>query len=263
MEDTLAISKSNLLMSALVGSSCLLISACGGSDTKEQSSTVSEKAAEVADDTAETVSNAADAAEEAATDAADTMTDAADAMEDSADKAMDEVAGAASDTMDKAADTMADMADGAAGKVANAANETVAGATAAVTTAVADASETVEAVAASADSEAASAYAALTGDAAKGKTVFYKCLSCHSVKEGENKLGPSLYGIVGRQAGSIEGFNYSDANKNSGITWTEDVMFAYLENPQAYIPGTRMIFPGLPAEQDRADVIAYLKSVPE
>ncbi|MHA7871049.1 MAG: cytochrome c family protein, partial [Hyphococcus sp.] len=59
--------------------------------------------------------------------------------------------------------------------------------------------------------------------------------------------------------GSVPNFNYSDANKNSGIVWTEDILFAYLENPQEYIPGTRMIFPGLPSEQDRADVIAYLK----
>lgn len=104
-------------------------------------------------------------------------------------------------------------------------------------------------------------YAAFTGDAAAGKKVFVKCLACHAVAEGQNKVGPSLYGIVGRPAGSIPGFNYSAANKNSGITWTEDVMFAYLKAPQQYIKGTKMVFPGLPSGQDRADVIAYLKSV--
>lgn len=104
-------------------------------------------------------------------------------------------------------------------------------------------------------------YAAFTGDAAAGKRVFIKCLACHVAVQGQNKVGPSLYGIVGRPAGSIAGFAYSAANKNSGITWTEEVMFAYLKNPQAYVPGTKMVFPGLPSGQDRADVIAYLKSV--
>mgnify|MGYP003384856705 CR=1 FL=1 len=104
-------------------------------------------------------------------------------------------------------------------------------------------------------------YASFTGDAAAGKRVFVKCLACHVVTQGQNRVGPSLYGIVGRPAGSIPGFAYSAANKNSGIVWTEDVMFAYLKNPQTYIPGTKMVFPGLPAGKDRADVIAYLKSV--
>lgn len=104
-------------------------------------------------------------------------------------------------------------------------------------------------------------YASFTGDATAGKRVFVKCLACHVVAEGQNRVGPSLYGIIGRPAGSIAGFNYSAANKSSGITWTEQVMFEYLKNPQAYIPGTKMVFPGLPSGQDRADVIAYLKSV--
>lgn len=121
-----------------------------------------------------------------------------------------------------------------------------------------DAAIVPAAAAAAADGED---YAAFTGDAAAGKRVFVKCLACHVVTQGQNRVGPSLYGIVGRPAGSIAGFAYSPANKNSGITWTEDVMFAYLKNPQAYIPGTKMVFPGLPSGQDRADVIAYLKSV--
>ncbi len=123
------------------------------------------------------------------------------------------------------------------------------------------ASGAVETVAAS--TGAASALAGLTGDAANGKRVFVKCMACHAVAEGQNRVGPSLYGIVGRQAGTIAGFNYSAANKNSGIVWTEEVMFEYLEAPQKYMPGTRMVFPGLPAAQDRADVIAYLQSVVE
>lgn len=125
------------------------------------------------------------------------------------------------------------------------------------TTAPADAAV----VPAAATAAAGEDYASFTGDPVAGKRVFVKCLACHVVTQGQNRVGPSLYGIVGRPAGSIAGFAYSPANKNSGITWTEDVMFAYLKNPQAYIPGTKMVFPGLPSGQDRADVIAYLKSV--
>lgn len=107
--------------------------------------------------------------------------------------------------------------------------------------------------------EVAAEYAALSGDVAKGKKVFYRCISCHAVNEGVNKVGPSLYGVVGREAGTVEKYNYSDANANSGLTWSEEVLFAYLEAPQKFLPGTKMIFPGLPKAQERADVIAYLK----
>ncbi|MEL7487890.1 MAG: cytochrome c family protein [Pseudomonadota bacterium] len=103
-------------------------------------------------------------------------------------------------------------------------------------------------------------YASLTGDAAKGKRVFFKCISCHAVAKGQNKVGPSLHGVVGRPAGSIDGFKYSDANANSGIVWTEETLFAYLEKPQEFLKGTRMAFPGLPSAQERADLIAYLKA---
>jgi cytochrome c len=104
---------------------------------------------------------------------------------------------------------------------------------------------------------------ALGGDATAGKRVFARCMSCHSVEEGQNRVGPSLYGIIGRPAGEVEGFNYTDANANSGIVWTKDVLFEYLEDPQGYIPGTRMIFPGLPKEEDRRNVIAYLEQAAE
>lgn len=101
------------------------------------------------------------------------------------------------------------------------------------------------------------------GDAALGKRVFMRCISCHSIKEGQNKVGPSLYGIIGREAGQVDGFKYSSANADSGITWSKDVLFEYLENPRGYMPGTKMIFPGLPKEDDRKNVIAYLESVAE
>jgi len=102
------------------------------------------------------------------------------------------------------------------------------------------------------------AFADLTGDAAAGETVFAQCRTCHLVEEGKNGVGPSLYGVIGRPAGSIEGFNYSDANANSGITWTPEIMYEYLEAPREYMPGTRMAYPGLKDPQDRANVIAYL-----
>ena len=103
-------------------------------------------------------------------------------------------------------------------------------------------------------------YAAYTGDAAKGKTDFITCQTCHSIDVGVNKIGPSLHNVVGRKAGTIAGFNYSPANKNSGITWTAEKLFQYLEKPQRVVPGTKMIFPGFPDPQKRADVIAYLKA---
>lgn len=102
--------------------------------------------------------------------------------------------------------------------------------------------------------------AGLTGDAEAGRRVFARCRSCHVLEEGVNRVGPSLYGIFGRDAGSVEGFRYSDANASSGITWTPETMFEYLENPREYIPGTNMAFPGLRDEQDRADILAYISA---
>lgn len=103
--------------------------------------------------------------------------------------------------------------------------------------------------------------ASFTGDAAKGKTAFATCATCHAVEAGVNKIGPSLHAVVGRAAGSVAGYSYSAANKNSGITWTEDKLFQYLQNPQRVVPGTKMAFAGFSDAQKRADVIAYLKTI--
>ena len=97
------------------------------------------------------------------------------------------------------------------------------------------------------------------GTAAAGETVFRQCMACHTVAEGQNRVGPSLYGIVGREAGSVAGFRYSDANKNSGVTWDEATLFEYLKAPRTFIEGTTMAFAGIPDAQKRADLIAYLK----
>jgi cytochrome c len=99
-----------------------------------------------------------------------------------------------------------------------------------------------------------------TPDAEKGKVVFLQCKTCHVLDPGVNRIGPSLAGLVGRAAGTVEGFSYTPANKNSGITWTPEKLFQYLEKPQRVIPGTKMAFAGLPKAQDRADVIAYIQS---
>lgn len=103
-------------------------------------------------------------------------------------------------------------------------------------------------------------YASYTGDPAKGKVDFITCQTCHSIDVGVNKIGPSLHGVVGRPAGSIAGFAYSSANKTSGITWTPEKLFQYLEGPQRVVPGTKMTFAGFSDPQKRADVIAYLKT---
>lgn len=100
------------------------------------------------------------------------------------------------------------------------------------------------------------------GDAAKGERVFRKCKACHAVGEGaENKVGPALNGIIGRQMASVEGFSYSNALEERGAAgdaWTAEEMAAFLEKPRKYLPGTKMSFAGLRKEDDRANVIAYL-----
>lgn len=99
---------------------------------------------------------------------------------------------------------------------------------------------------------------ASAADAAAGEKLFARCQACHVVNGTTNKIGPHLSGVIGRQAGSLPDFNYSDAMKQSGITWDEQTLSQYLENPKQLIPGTKMVFPGLRKEEDRANVIAYL-----
>jgi cytochrome c len=107
---------------------------------------------------------------------------------------------------------------------------------------------------------AASAQA--TGDAAAGKVLFtQKCGLCHSAVQGQNKIGPSLYGVVGRKAGTAADYTYSDAMKNANRTWDEATLDDYLTNPRQKIPGVKMIFAGLPEESDRQNVIAYLSTL--
>ena len=97
------------------------------------------------------------------------------------------------------------------------------------------------------------------GDAAKGKKVFNKCKACHSLEEGKKKVGPSLHGIIGAEAGKMEGFKYSKAMLESGVVWTDENLDAYLTKPKEFMPGNKMVFVGLKKPEQRADVIAYLK----
>ncbi len=101
---------------------------------------------------------------------------------------------------------------------------------------------------------------AVAQDIAAGETSFKKCLPCHAVGEGaKNKVGPELNGLDGRHSGSVEGYNYTDANKKSGITWDEATFKEYIQNPRAKIPGTKMTFAGIKNEKEIANLWAYLK----
>ena len=96
------------------------------------------------------------------------------------------------------------------------------------------------------------------GDAAKGEKIFRKCKACHSLEAGKKKVGPSLAGLFDRTAGTLEGFKYSASMKDSGIVWDEETLDQFLTKPKKFVPKTKMAFPGLRKEQDRADLIAYL-----
>src|SRR5215469_13428460 len=100
-----------------------------------------------------------------------------------------------------------------------------------------------------------------TADVANGKTISTRCEQCHDLsKGGPNKIGPNLYDVVDRDRATHPGFDYSSAMKAKSGKWTYDELFKYLKSPQSYVPGTKMSFAGLPREQDRINLIAYLRS---
>ena len=101
------------------------------------------------------------------------------------------------------------------------------------------------------------------GDAAAGEQSFRRlCTSCHIVAaEGPRRLGPTLFGVVGRHSSSVQGFNYSQGNRNANLDWTPEVLFEYLKNPRAMVPNTTMAFAGIRDDQERANVVAYLQTL--
>jgi cytochrome c len=104
-----------------------------------------------------------------------------------------------------------------------------------------------------------SSMALADGDPAAGKKVFNKCRACHVVDEDKNRVGPYLHGVIGRPAGTAEGFKYSSAMKDSGIVWSEETIAEYVADPKTYVPGNKMAFPGLKKEEDITNLLAYLQ----
>jgi cytochrome c len=105
----------------------------------------------------------------------------------------------------------------------------------------------------------ASASTALAGDIAAGERSFKKCMPCHMIGEtAKNMIGPIQNGLKGRKSGSVPGFSYSDANKNSGIVWDEATFKEYIKDPKAKIPGTKMVFPGIKDEKEADDLWSFL-----
>lgn len=95
-------------------------------------------------------------------------------------------------------------------------------------------------------------------DVEAGKKVFNKCRTCHVTDQEQNRIGPHLVGLFGRTAGTVEGYNYSDAITESGIVWTDETVGAYVADPKGFIPGNKMTFLGLEEEQEIQDLLAYL-----
>jgi cytochrome c len=101
------------------------------------------------------------------------------------------------------------------------------------------------------------------GDADRGEQVFTRCVACHSVEPGQNRVGPSLHDIMDQPAANVEGFNYSPALEEAGLVWDDETMAEYLRDPRGTVPGTRMAFAGLRNDEEIADVIAYLRQFSE
>ena len=106
----------------------------------------------------------------------------------------------------------------------------------------------------------ASGLAQPAGDAGKGQALYAQCAACHEIETDANTLGPTLKGVMGRKAGGLDGYNYSGPMKRADITWTAQTLDAFLADPQATVPGTKMPFAGMPDTGDRAALVAYIQS---
>jgi cytochrome c len=102
---------------------------------------------------------------------------------------------------------------------------------------------------------------ATAADVEAGKTAFKKCALCHTTEVGKNKIGPSLFGVLGRKSATLENFNYSEGMKKFDHTWDAETLDTYLADPRGTVPGTKMIFPGIKDKAERDDVIAYLETL--
>ncbi|MDH3660813.1 MAG: cytochrome c family protein [Alphaproteobacteria bacterium] len=208
--------------------------------------------------------------EENAADAAGAVEEATDAAQDMAAAAVDaadEVAEAAGDAAGEVAEAAGEMVAGAqetAAAAAEAVTEAAGDAVAATGEAATDVAAAVSDAAGEAVDAAAGGLVAMIaeGDVAKGEKVSKKCKACHVFEEGgKNKLGPALWGIVGKDIASHDGFNYSGALNGLEGDWTYDALDQFLAAPKTYVPGTKMVFAGVRKEQDRADLIAYLRTL--
>ncbi|MBS0524516.1 MAG: cytochrome c family protein [Proteobacteria bacterium] len=109
---------------------------------------------------------------------------------------------------------------------------------------------------------AGSALAKEDHEAEEGQKIFKRvCFTCHTSDAGKNKIGPSLHGVIGRKAGSVQGFAYSSAMKDANVTWDDQTLDKYLSDPKKFIPGNKMAYAGIKKEDERKEVIAYLKSL--
>jgi cytochrome c len=108
---------------------------------------------------------------------------------------------------------------------------------------------------------ATTAGSSMAADVEAGKAAFKKCALCHTTEAGKNKIGPSLFGIIGRKSATLDGFNYSEAMKKFDHIWDEGTLDEYLADPRGTVPGTKMVFPGIKDKTERQDVIAYLETL--
>ena len=218
----------------------------------EQAEDVAEAASEAADEVAEAAEDVVAGAEEAASEAAEAVTDAASEAVEAVEEATTDASEAAENTVEGAVEQATDAAEA----VSEAAGATVAAVGAAASDAADAVEETVDAAASGLIGMIAD------GDVGKGEKVSKKCKACHVFDEGgKNKLGPALWGVVGRDIASHEGYNYSGALSALEGDWSYDKLDQFLAAPKSYIPGTKMVFAGLKKEQDRADLIAYMRTL--
>ena len=225
----------------------------------EQAEEMAEEASDTAGEVAKAASDVVESAEETATAAAEAVTDAASETTEAAGEAFSDTVEATEDAVEGAIEEATDAAaavSDAAKAVAGAAGATVAAVSEAASDAADSAGEMVDAAAGGLVAMIAG------GDVAKGEKVSKKCKACHVFDEGgKNKLGPALWGVVGRDIGSHEGFNYSGALNELDGDWSYDKLDQFLAAPKKYVPGTKMVFAGVRKEQDRADLIAYMRTL--